>query len=54
MPKLVITREYGGADSWRAYRIVLDGLQIGKLMKGESLEYDVAPGNHVLVAKLDW
>ena len=54
MAKITVDREVGYADLLRAYRVILDGVEIGRVMKGESLSCDAKPGRHVISAKIDW
>lgn len=49
-----IKRDSGFVDKIRAYKIVLDGDVVGKIMEGEHIEIDVAPGNHQVYLKIDW
>jgi hypothetical protein len=50
-----IRREPGGlADRSRAYRVVLDGHEVGKLRRGERITLDVDPGRHEVYLKIDW
>lgn len=49
-----ISRDSGYADATRAYKILLDGEEIGKIKGGETRQYDVKPGNHSLQLKIDW
>ena len=41
-------------DRLRAYRILVDGQERGKVSRGESLELAVEPGAHVVQARIDW
>lgn len=42
------------SDRLRAYKVVLDGLVVGKLKKGESVTLDTSPGDHELHLAIDW
>ncbi|WP_143157916.1 hypothetical protein [Rubritalea squalenifaciens] len=54
MPDLIIQRDSGYADSLRAYKLILDGAEIGTIKGGESRSYHVDPGKHTIQAKIDW
>ena len=41
-------------DRARAYKITLDGQEVGKVKRGESVAVDAAPGAHPLQLKIDW
>lgn len=41
-------------DRFRAYRIEVDGVERGKLRRGQTLRIDVAPGVHAIRARIDW
>src|SRR5580658_9326804 len=41
-------------DRFRAYRIVLDGLQVGEIRNGQTVDFPVSPGRHELHLKIDW
>ncbi len=49
-----LRRDSQFADKLRAYKIILDGLQIGQIRDGQAQEFDVSPGNHILSLKIDW
>jgi len=38
----------------RYYKIYIDGIYRGKIGVGETQEFDVENGNHMICAKLDW
>lgn len=54
MASLTITRDSGYADRLRAYQVVLDGERIGEIRNGETKEFSIASGKHVLSLKIDW
>jgi hypothetical protein len=39
---------------FRAYKVVVDGNVVGEIHNGESKDFDVAPGTHNLMLKVDW
>jgi hypothetical protein len=54
MAKLIVRREAAYQDSIRRYRILLDGVEIGRLSAGETLEQDISDSAHRIEAKVDW
>ena len=54
MPDLIIQRDSGYADSLRAYKLILNGNEIGAIRGGESKSFPVDPGRHTIQAKIDW
>ncbi len=54
MPRMRIRRDTGWADKLRAYRILLDGQELGRIKQGETQEFEVSAGSHEIVAKVDW
>jgi hypothetical protein len=41
-------------DKWRAYRILVDGVQVGKVRRGESASVALTPGAHRVRLRIDW
>ncbi len=41
-------------DRLRAYKVMLDGKEIGKIKNGEEREFDAPAGRHRLCLKIDW
>jgi hypothetical protein len=41
-------------DRARAYKVMLDGEEVGRVKRGESVSFDAAPGAHQLQMKIDW
>ncbi len=54
MATLVVRRDKGYADRIRKYRILVDGVEIGKLGEEESIRKEISEGPHVVEAKIDW
>lgn len=44
----------GYRDRLRRYRVLVDGLTIGRLRRGESVEVPVSAGRHTVRVKIDW
>lgn len=42
------------SDLLRAYKILIDGHQVGTVRRGRRLSIDVSPGRHVAQARIDW
>jgi len=51
---LTIIRDSNATNGTRAYKVVLDGVVLGKIKNNQTLEFDLAPGHHELVLKIDW
>ena len=54
MAVITIVRASGALDILRAYRIILDGQNIGHIKDGETKEFTVSEGRHQLALKIDW
>jgi hypothetical protein len=50
--KIQRTNDY--INAVRNYRLFIDGQKIGTLSNGQRKEFEVSPGRHSLVAKIDW
>ena len=44
----------GLQDRFRAYRLIIDGRQVGKLKRGQSVQIGVEPGRHSVQMTIDW
>ena len=42
------------ADVLRAYRVLIDGAEVGEIRRGQTVDYDVAPGAHKVHLEIDW
>jgi hypothetical protein len=51
---ITVTRPAELADKTRAYKVLLDGTQIGDIRQGESKPFEVPQGAHTLQLKVDW
>jgi hypothetical protein len=50
-----LSRAQGGyRDLLRRYAVLIDGVQTGRIGRGQTLRFDVPPGVHKLQLKLDW
>ena len=50
---ITISRDSGYADRIRAYLVMVDGKELGRLKNGET-QTSVEPGAHEIVMKIDW
>ncbi|GAA1366279.1 hypothetical protein GCM10009661_18720 [Catellatospora chokoriensis] len=41
-------------DRLRAYRLVVDGYEVGEIRRGQVLRVQVSPGRHEVQARIDW
>jgi len=51
---ITIARGAGYADWFRAYHVMLDGEEIGRIGNGETKSFAITPGQHRLALKIDW
>jgi len=54
MPRLVVTRPTAFRDRLRAYRIFVDGTNVGDVRAGGQVELEISPGRHRVEARVDW
>lgn len=52
--KIIINRKTEFINKTRAFRLFIDGKEMGKIKNGGSEEYLLEPGTHTLQAKIDW
>jgi hypothetical protein len=53
--KIRVTRPSGGhRDLLRGYTVLIDGQAVGKLRRGSTRDFALAPGDHRVRAKIDW
>ena len=52
---LILKREHANwADIARAYKVIIDGVEVGDIKNGEIKEYELNEGFHSLQLKIDW
>jgi hypothetical protein len=51
---IILKRTSGYADKLRAYKVLLDGSEIGSIGDGEIKDFQVLPGKHILQLAIDW
>jgi hypothetical protein len=54
MASIKITRESEYTNRMRAIKIFVDTVLVGTIEDGETKEFEMAAGSHVLEAKIDW
>jgi hypothetical protein len=54
MAKIILNRSKGYADKMRAYKIFLDGVEVGGIKEGEAWSAECSIGKHKLALKIDW
>jgi len=52
--RLTIRRPSQYADKARAYRIFVDGAPAGTIKAGGEISLDLPPGEHEILARIDW
>ena len=51
---ITIRRGKSYADSWRAYKVKVDGIVVASVRAGQSAAITVVPGSHMLRLRIDW
>jgi hypothetical protein len=54
MPKIKIKRTKEYNNMLRDFIILIDGQEIGKIANGETKDFEILPGHHIIKAKIDW
>ena len=54
MATIKIQRIHEFINLFRDYKLFFDGQKIGSISDGQEMEFNVSPGKHLLVAKIDW
>lgn len=54
MTILKITRIAENANRFRKVKIFLDGKELGTISNGETKDFEINEGPHILEAKIDW
>lgn len=52
--QLIVKRAGGYADFLRAYRILVDDIELGRIKRNSRLQLTIPAGQHVIGAKIDW
>src|SRR5687767_12871512 len=51
---LQLERDSTYTDRVRAYKVLVDGLEVGTIKNGSTETFTVAPGRHDVMLKIDW
>jgi hypothetical protein len=51
---ITLTRSKAFADRLRAYRVEIDGAEVGRIRHGETLQFDLPKGTHRMQLFVDW
>ncbi len=54
MPTLIIERPSHWMTREKAYRLFINGQPLGTIKDGETLQFNLEPGNHILKTDIDW
>ena len=54
MSTLRICRNRAWQDKLRAYKIVIDGKEVGSVSEGMEATFALEPGDHTVQLKIDW
>lgn len=54
MATIIISRSNEYLNRMREYDVYLDGEKVGSIANGETKEFDVSPGTHTILTKIDW
>ena len=54
MPTLQLSRDSGFTDLLRAYKVLIDGEEVGGIRNGQCKEFEVSVGSHTLEVQIDW
>lgn len=53
--KVTISRSaHGNRDRLRRYKVLIDGVEVGRIKRGQVVETIVEPGRHTLAIVIDW
>lgn len=50
---IVVERKSTIRDKFRKYKVMVDGEKVGKIAGGEKKSFDILPGQHTILTKLD-
>jgi hypothetical protein len=54
MTRLKITRPNEYINRFRAYAIYIDGKKVGSIANDQTKQFDVSPGEHSVIFRIDW
>ena len=52
--KLILSRESQFANKFRSYQVLVDNEVIGEIKDGETKNFDLPLGEHIIELKIDW
>lgn len=52
--QLVIQRKHSWADFFRAYLILVDDIELGRIRRNSTLTLEIPAGRHLIGARIDW
>ena len=52
--RVAVRREPGSSSILRAFRVLVDGKEVGRLRRDGELGVDVEPGTHAVQIRIDW
>ena len=52
--RIHVARKREFADFLRQYKVVIDGMEKGRIKNGGSFDCEIAPGRHTIELKIDW
>jgi len=52
--KIYLTRNKEFADVFRRYKVVIDGVEKGRIKNGGTFACDITAGRHTIELKIDW
>lgn len=54
MATIKLERGTKGANMFRKFKVFIDGECVGKIKRGQKLEFQVSEGRHDIYCKIDW
>jgi hypothetical protein len=54
MPKVSIVRPSTVFNQGRTYKVIINNKQVAKISNGETLDFELEPGENQILLKLDW
>ena len=54
MAEISLVRDSGWVDRFRKYRVLVDGVCVGKIANGGSFVHQVGPSEHTIQVRIDW
>ncbi|MBA2663355.1 MAG: hypothetical protein H0U74_13790 [Bradymonadaceae bacterium] len=51
---VIVEREFNIVDMARKYRVMVDDTEVHRLSNGDHFQFELPPGHHKIVIKIDW